>query len=239
MRTEGNTGQSFNSVGNSMQRDHVGDRTGAPGEAQDAGATRRDAQAGRKPSKQEIRDFKALMQRDAKSGKDASAQQAHAGTALEPSNAPSGDEIAPREHGEGYEQDSGLQQRAPGWLPHTDGSQMQPMPAQAFGAPPPAAAPPAPAPALAELIERHVRQLLVSETAISARGGDVLLRMSDAALPGTDIWLRRTERGWKVRADVRSRDSYDAIVAGSERLVKRFAEHGLGELDIESVYREG
>lgn len=239
MRTEGNTGQSFSSVGSNMQRNHVGDGTGAPDAAQATGATRRGVQAGHKPSRQEIRDFKALMQRDAKSGKNASARQAHPGTAPEPDIARSGDEVALQEHGDAYEQDSGLQQRAPGWLPHADGSQVQQMPVQAFGAPPPAAAPPAPAPALAELIERHVRQLLVSETATSARGGDVLLRMSDAALPGTDIWLRRTERGWKVRADVRSRDSYDAIVAGRERLVKRFAERGLGELDIESVYREG
>jgi hypothetical protein len=239
MRTEGNAGQSFNSVGSSMQRDRVGDRTDAPGGAQDAGSIGRGAQAGRKPNKQEIRDFKALMQRGAKQEKSADTRQVQSRGALEPYIASPGDAIAPQEHGDSYGQDSGLQQHVPGWLPHVDGAQAQQMPAQAFGAPPPAAAPPAPAPALAELIERHVRQMLVSETATSARGGDVLLRMSDAALPGTDIWLRRTERGWKVRADVRSRDSYDAIVAGSERLVKRFAEHGLGELDIESVYREG
>lgn len=239
MRTEGNNGQSFNSVGNAMQRNRVDGRTDVPSEARGADSTGRGAQAGRKPNKQEISDFKALMQRGAKQEKSADTRQAQSRSALEPGIASSGDVVAPREHGDGYEQDSGLQQHVLGWLPHVDGAQVQLMPAQAFGAPPPVAAPPAPAPALAELIERHVRQMLVSETATGERGGDVLLRMSDAALPGTDIWLRRTERGWKVRADVRSRDSYDAIVAGSERLVERFAEHGLGELDIESVYQAG
>ena len=236
MRTEGNIQQTFDSARNSMQRDHVIDRQG-PDSTNGADSMARGAHGAHKPSKQEIRDFKALMQRDAKRAQGQNARQADSKMEHAPVAQPSTDAVAPQESDDGFERDPGLRQHAAGWLPHADVVSMQQMHAQALGAPPPAAAPPAPAPALAELIEKHVRQLLVSENATSASGGDVLLRMSDAALPGTDIWLRRTGRGWKVRADARSRDSYDAIVAGSERLVKRFAEQGLGELDIEPVYQ--
>lgn len=122
------------------------------------------------------------------------------------------------------------------WLP-ADAAAMQQAQLHAASAPAPATAAPAFGPALAELIEKHIRQMLVSENAgRGARGGEVLLRMSAAALPGTDLWLSRTERGWKLRADVRSRDSYQSILNGSPKLVQRFAERNLGELEIEPVY---
>lgn len=104
-----------------------------------------------------------------------------------------------------------------------------------------AAAPPptAPAPpmasgkALAEMLERHVRQLAVDGAAGTDGDGHVLLRMADATLPGTDLLLSKTADGWHLRADVRSRDSYDAIRDTAPALAKRFAEQNLGRLEIE------
>src|SRR5690606_17217872 len=62
----------------------------------------------------------------------------------------------------------------------------------------PTAAPPPPTAsgrALAEMLERHVRQCAV-EGAAGEGDGQVLLRMSDATLPGTDLLLSRTAEGW-------------------------------------------
>lgn len=91
--------------------------------------------------------------------------------------------------------------------------------------------------AVAELIERHVRKLAAGGSATGADGdGRVLLRMSDATLPGTDLLLSREADGWVLRADVRSRESYDAIREAGPELAKRFAERNLGTLRVESHF---
>ncbi|HRO26017.1 MAG TPA: hypothetical protein PK743_06615 [Luteimonas sp.] len=101
-------------------------------------------------------------------------------------------------------------------------------------APPTTPAPPmASGKALAEMLERHVRQLAVDGAAGSDGDGHVLLRMADATLPGTDLLLSKTAEGWHLRADVRSRDSYDAIREAAPALALRFAEHNLGTLEID------
>lgn len=103
------------------------------------------------------------------------------------------------------------------------------------GTPPPAApAPPmASGKALAEMLERHVRQFAVDDAAGMDGDGHVLLRMADATLPGTDLLLSRTADGWHLRADVRSRESFDAIREAAPALAKRFAEQNLGRLEID------
>jgi len=102
------------------------------------------------------------------------------------------------------------------------------------GAAPAQTQPPATNPqALADLIERHVRQLAVGDAAARSSDGAVLLRMSDATLPGTDLLLTRTADGWSLRADVRSRSSFDAIREAAPELTKRFAERNLGTLSID------
>lgn len=98
----------------------------------------------------------------------------------------------------------------------------------------PAAAPTAPNPqALADMLEKHVRQLAVSSGGARSEDGQVLLRLSDSTLPGTDLLLSRTETGWRLRADVRSRGSFDAIREAAPDLAKRFAARNLGTLEID------
>ena len=96
-------------------------------------------------------------------------------------------------------------------------------------APPPAANPQA----FVDLIERHVRQLAVGDAVARDGDGQVLLRMADATLPGTDLLLTRNGDGWTLRADVRSRSSFDAIREAAPELAKRFAERNLGTLEID------
>ena len=98
--------------------------------------------------------------------------------------------------------------------------------------------PPVNSSAFAELLERHVRQLAISEGTTAADEGQVLLRMADSTLAGTDLLLSRTSDGWLLRADVRSRDSFDAIRDAADQLSARFAERGLGSLTIEPHLNE-
>jgi hypothetical protein len=89
---------------------------------------------------------------------------------------------------------------------------------------------------LAELLEKHVRQLLISESsARSGQGEQLMLRLADATLPGTDLMLTRTEGGWALRAECTRADSYESIRKHAPALVARFAEKSLGELQIMPV----
>ncbi len=90
--------------------------------------------------------------------------------------------------------------------------------------------------AFAELIQRHVRQMAASDSALRDSDGQVLLRMSDATLPGTDLLLSRTADGWRLRADSRSRSSYDAIREAAPELARRFADNDLGHLEIDPQF---
>lgn len=90
--------------------------------------------------------------------------------------------------------------------------------------------------AFADLVERHVRQLAADGGAAGDREGQVLLRMADSTLPGTDLLLSKTADGWLLRADVRSRGSYDAIREAAPELARRFAERNLGTLSIDPQF---
>lgn len=90
--------------------------------------------------------------------------------------------------------------------------------------------------AFADLVERHVRQLAVGDGVASDDDGQVLLRMADSTLPGTDLLLSKTADGWLLRADVRSRGSYDAIREAAPELARRFAERDLGRLEIDPQF---
>ncbi|HEY9541706.1 MAG TPA: hypothetical protein VIR05_08725 [Luteimonas sp.] len=88
--------------------------------------------------------------------------------------------------------------------------------------------------AFADMVERHLKQMATDRGAAADAGdGRVLLRMADATLPGTDLLLSRTPEGWVLRADVRSRSSFDAIREAAPALARRFAERNLGTLSID------
>ncbi|WP_394002210.1 hypothetical protein ACF3M1_15705 [Luteimonas sp. WGS1318] len=95
------------------------------------------------------------------------------------------------------------------------------------------AAPPGDPGQLMEMMERHVRQLAVHDASQSGSDGQVLLRMHNATLPGTDLLLSREGDGWVLRADSRSRESFDAIREAGPQLAQRFAERNLGTLTID------
>ncbi|QWP77870.1 hypothetical protein J5226_05550 [Lysobacter sp. K5869] len=105
-------------------------------------------------------------------------------------------------------------------------------------APMQAPAPTSNAAAFAELIERHVRQLAVSSGGADGENGQVLLRLSDQTLPGTDLLLSKTADGWQLRADSRSRSSYDAIREAGPELMRRFAARNLGQLSIDPHFHD-
>lgn len=94
----------------------------------------------------------------------------------------------------------------------------------------------APQVALADLLERHVRRMLASESASSQGDASIRLSMSDNTLPATELTLERHSEGWRLIANVGSRDSFDMVNSFAPELIKRFAERQLGELQIEPVF---
>jgi hypothetical protein len=90
------------------------------------------------------------------------------------------------------------------------------------------------APALAELIERHVKQLLVPDATShsSAQAREIMITLKDGLLPGTELWLSRTGDGWKLRADTRSGTAYRSLVESTPQLIERFAQSRLGSLEV-------
>lgn len=90
------------------------------------------------------------------------------------------------------------------------------------------------APALAELIERHVKQLLVPDMASrsAAQAREIMITLKDGLLPGTELWLSRTSSGWKLRADTRSSTAYRSLIEGAPQLIERFAQSRLGDLEV-------
>ena len=93
------------------------------------------------------------------------------------------------------------------------------------------------APALAELIERHVKRMLVPETQSSAQAREVMITLKDGVLPGMELWLSRTDKGWKLRADTHTPEAYRQLLENAPQLVERFAGKRLGELEIDPVWR--
>lgn len=93
------------------------------------------------------------------------------------------------------------------------------------------------APALAELIERHVKQLLVPDTQgrSAAQSREIMITLKDGLLPDTQLWLSRTDTGWSLRADTRSDAAYRSMIEGAPALIERFANSRLGSLDVQPV----
>jgi Type III secretion protein (HpaP) len=85
-----------------------------------------------------------------------------------------------------------------------------------------------------ELIERHVRELLVSD---GARDGDfrVGLRLNAAVLPDTELLLSKTASGWVLRAATSSSQSEYMLSRYGAALTRRFAAKRLGRIEVETT----
>ena len=91
---------------------------------------------------------------------------------------------------------------------------------------------------LAELIEKHVRRLLVSDDAAhGGRDARVVLSIGDGVLAGADLVLTRGEHGWLLHADVRNDRQAEAMRQSAPDLARRFADGGLGTIAIETASR--
>lgn len=92
----------------------------------------------------------------------------------------------------------------------------------------------------ADLMARHVQQLLVSEPMSGKPNQEqqLLLRLSDQILPNTLVSLSRNAQGWTLKAQSSGRDSLDLIRKSSDKLVSRFNEAGLGDLNVETEWQD-
>lgn len=85
--------------------------------------------------------------------------------------------------------------------------------------------------ALADLVERYVRQMLVS--APSSPDARVVMRLEGLFPAGTTMTLRRTEGGWSLKIAAASVATERLVVQYAPALQARFAAGRLGRLDIE------
>jgi hypothetical protein len=89
----------------------------------------------------------------------------------------------------------------------------------------------APDPAVAQLMEWHIRRILAS--AGSDRAADeIRIELSDAVFPGTALTLKRTADGWHLAATADNRHSFDELSRFAPALVERFAQASLGHLQV-------
>lgn len=89
--------------------------------------------------------------------------------------------------------------------------------------------------ALIDLIEKHVRQLMISEGGLSYRPtSKIILRLTKHTLAETDLHLSRTDSGWRLQANARSADAFRAIEEFTPDLAERFVDQSLGTIEVEA-----
>jgi hypothetical protein len=84
----------------------------------------------------------------------------------------------------------------------------------------------------AELLERHVRRTLATNSTARPGGDEVRIELTDVVLPDTALSLRRSSQGWSLLAVTGSRESLERLDRFAPALVRRFAAASLGELEI-------
>ncbi len=179
---------------------------------------------GRKPAESDaVERFRALLEQ---------AQGRQAEARHEAAHTP--DDTPPAAESERVRQPDPVSATDPGWMQNIQRVWLEQAAAPASAtqaAPPPAAT-------LADLVERHVRQLLVGESTASGDANQVMLRLSDDTLPDTDLLLTRSTQGWTLRVEAGRAESARSVQQGVGQLVERFRERHLGRLDIEVVSRD-
>jgi hypothetical protein len=86
-------------------------------------------------------------------------------------------------------------------------------------------------PAVAQLMEWHIRRVLASAGSERTEG-EVRIELSDAVFPGTALTLERTADGWHLAATSDNRHSLDELNRFAPALVERFAKASLGRLQV-------
>ena len=89
----------------------------------------------------------------------------------------------------------------------------------------------APDPAVAQLMEWHIRRILASAGSERAES-EIRIELSDAVFPGTALTLKRTADGWHLAATADNRQSLDELNRFAPALVERFAKASLGRLQV-------
>jgi len=86
-------------------------------------------------------------------------------------------------------------------------------------------------PAMAQLMEWHIRRILASAGSERAES-EIRIELSDAVFPGTALTLKRTADGWHLAATADKRHSLDELNRFAPALVERFAQASLGRLQV-------
>ncbi|MEM9056263.1 MAG: hypothetical protein AAGD86_02225 [Pseudomonadota bacterium] len=92
--------------------------------------------------------------------------------------------------------------------------------------------------ALAALLERHVRTLMVSADGLDHVGAQMLFRLDGDALGNTDLVLTRTGDGWMLEAHTQSAGVLDSIRDTTDELEQRFARQGMGSIDVRASLKD-
>jgi len=151
--------------------------------------------------------------------------------ALAPPDAPTGSDL--REQGALFRSLLETPRKAREWADAAGGGmQQQASIGAGHGSQPSVSTPTgAPDPAVAQLMEWHIRRILAS--AGSDRAADeIRIELSDAVFPGTALTLKRTPDGWHLAATADNRHSLDELNRFAPALVERFAQASLGRLQV-------
>ncbi len=89
------------------------------------------------------------------------------------------------------------------------------------------------APVLAELLQKHVRRLLVSEATGAKQA--VMLRLNDQTLAEVDLVLLRDQDRWRLEARGDAADVLERIDECSQELSDTFDALDLGELEVATI----
>lgn len=86
------------------------------------------------------------------------------------------------------------------------------------------------------LIEQHVDRLLMSEKIEPGKvGSQVLITLKEPLFDQAPLMLTRTQTGWSLKSNGLSEENGMRIKRHVPRLVERFSERGLGDLEVELI----
>jgi hypothetical protein len=89
------------------------------------------------------------------------------------------------------------------------------------------------------LVERHVERLAVSQVSSpDGQENQVLISLTGNVFHQASLMLTRTQTGWSIKTMGLNDENIARVKRHSHRLVERFAERGLGDLEFELIESE-